>query len=885
MTASGGIVSGVVIINEDFNGATNTFTTVNNSSGTSPAASVWTLTNLTNTTNEFIRSNDATQFYLSDSDQQGGGGLTNTELISPVFSLAGFADAALSFWHYYNDLGGTAEVQISTDGGTVYTLLPGCSYDSDQGTATSFKNVIVDLTSYVGQTTLRIKFKYINAPYAWWWAIDNVRVSGGATTSVVWSPSGIGSGLFTNAAATTVYTGTPTLTVYAKPAANTVYTASANSISGGCTRYSNTVTITVTPLALGTTSANQTLCGGMPANITLTGSSGSMQWQVSTDNTTFVDIVGATATPLTSAQMGSLTATRYYRATLTNGVCIANSAVVTVSVSKAIWNAGAWSNVVGPDSTMAAEFQSNFTSSINASGTAGNLSACSVSVTGGAVLFDKGTLTVQNAVSVTGGSLTFDDTLFDVSLYQPNNVANGAGVYSGGNSGGIIFKRSSKPLFKYDYTYWCSPVYPQNLLAVSPGSPNHLFLTYGTGWQYVANPATTTMVVGKGYAIRAPFDYSIGPLPPATVYLAPFGLLGGGVPNNGNLSVAIIGGVNQFNLIGNPYPSALFADDFINGNANISGTLYFWTHNTPINGSGLYALTGDYSSYNLSGGLAATNAGNSTIPNGYIASGQGFLVKGFTTSPVVFTNTMRRAGNNANFYKTSNTVTSTDLERHRYWLDITNTEGAFKQALVAYVETATLDLDRLFDGDLVESDNVISLYTQVGGKNLSIQGRPLPFEVSDLVPLSYKSTIASTYTITMPHYDGLFMEQHVYLEDKLLQVIHDLTTGGYTFATEIGTFTDRFVLRYTNEALGTDNPVFNENSVLVYKNTQGLFINTGNAIMKSVTIYDIRGRVMATQNPVGTSTTVFTTLPTTNQVLLVKIEDETGGVVTKKVVF
>ncbi|WP_311266681.1 hypothetical protein, partial [Xanthomonas sp. WCS2017Noco2-62] len=53
-----------------------------------------------------------------------------------------------------------------------------------------------------------------------------------------------------------------------------------------------------------------------------------------------------------------------------------------------------------------------------------------------------------------------------------------------------------------------------------------------------------------------------------------------GVPNNGNFfgpeAVA-----EKYNLLGNPYPSAIYADQFIYDNqANIYGTIYIWTHNT-----------------------------------------------------------------------------------------------------------------------------------------------------------------------------------------------------------------------------------------------------------------------------------------------------------------
>lgn len=105
--------------------------------------------------------------------------------------------------------------------------------------------------------------------------------------------------------------------------------------SGGCSNTSTAIQITVNSSVGGTTSSNQTICSGSsPANITLSGHTGNIQWQVSTDNVTFSNIVGATTTPLTSAQMGTLTATRYYRAVVTNGSCSAsNSTTVTVTVN------------------------------------------------------------------------------------------------------------------------------------------------------------------------------------------------------------------------------------------------------------------------------------------------------------------------------------------------------------------------------------------------------------------------------------------------------------------------------------------------------------------------------------------------------------------------
>lgn len=662
--------------------------------------------------------------------------------------------------------------------------------------------------------------------------------------------------------------------------------------ASGCSASSATsstaTSVSASGISTTVTPSSGSICANSPQILTATSGSANFFTWSTTSGALFTD--AACTVPYVAL---SNSATVYFKgisnATVTvlgtvGGVGCNAPNTAAITINKAVWNGSVWSNAgAGPSNTISAEFQGNFTSSVNASATSGNLSACSVVVTSGNVLFDRGTLTVQNSVTVNAGALNFTDINYDVSLYQPNNVSNSAGVYSGGNTGNITFNRSSAPLFKFDYTYWSTPVYPQNLLAVSPGSPTNLFLDYNNAWQYILNPASTTMIPAKGYAIRAPLSYFVSP-GMAQVYVAAFG----GVPNNGDISIPVLGGASQMNLLGNPYPSALFADDFILANPNVNGTLYFWTHASQSTSPYQYAQT-DYAVYTLAGGTGTTaqtsgpGAGNNSLPLGYIASGQGFFVKGLSNSTAVFTNSMRRAGNNKQFYRT--TSATSDLEKNRYWLNILGENGAFKQALVGYIETATSGIDRLFDGELVDAGNVISLYTKVGDTKLSIQGRPLPFDIADTVPLIYKSTAATTYTISIPQADGLFNSQHVYLEDRVLNVIHDLMEGSYTFATEIGTFENRFVLRYTDSALGTTNPVFTESSVVVYKNNQKLYVNTGLEVMKTVTVFDITGRVLATQKQLNNTTTVFTTLPSTEQVLLVKIEGESGRVVTKKVVY
>ena len=90
---------------------------------------------------------------------------------------------------------------------------------------------------------------------------------------------------------------------------------------------------TVNPAAAGgTASSNQSICtGATPAVLSLSGHSGTIQWQSSTDNVTFTNISGATSATYAP---GALTVTTYYRAVLTSaGGCTANSSTVTITVN------------------------------------------------------------------------------------------------------------------------------------------------------------------------------------------------------------------------------------------------------------------------------------------------------------------------------------------------------------------------------------------------------------------------------------------------------------------------------------------------------------------------------------------------------------------------
>ena len=123
--------------------------------------------------------------------------------------------------------------------------------------------------------------------------------------------------------------------------ANTYYRAMVK--NGACAAVNSTsALITVSPASVGGTAAyaGTTICAGnVPsASVTLTGNTGTITWQKSTDAsfTTGVTTVAGTGATVTAATIGTLSATTYVRAVVTSGACAATySAATTITVTPA----------------------------------------------------------------------------------------------------------------------------------------------------------------------------------------------------------------------------------------------------------------------------------------------------------------------------------------------------------------------------------------------------------------------------------------------------------------------------------------------------------------------------------------------------------------------
>lgn len=474
------------------------------------------------------------------------------------------------------------------------------------------------------------------------------------------------------------------------------------------------------------------------------------------------------------------------------------------------------------------------------------------------------------------------------SLVQVSNTAS--------NIGNITFKRNTAPLKQYDYTYWASPLAGQTLNQLGSPSIFYAFNPSINNWSAAAS--STIMAAAKGYISRVPNNLSFATPQVLNVTFT-------GVPNNGIISAPIIKGTGTFNLIGNPYPSAIDIDAFLLDSANtgvVNGTIYLWTHNTAIAnvaGTGMYNYTkDDYAKYNITGGVktASTALTGGAEPTGKIAAGQGFFIEANTslaagTYSATFNNSMRIANNNNQFFKvfpaeTDHTpvFSAPTLQKNRVWLNISNATGAYDEALVGYITGATDGFDNLYDGKTFPAGNVVSIYSILNSNNLSIQGRSLPFHDDDIVPLGITTTISGDFSINLEHFDGLFQNQIVYLLDKSTGLYHDLKSGAYNFTITSGSYYDRFELRFANGTLGVDNPIAEENLVSIIKSDKHIEVNAGNSTIENVMVFDLLGKLLYTAKDINSNEfkTADFNIPT--QIVIVKVGLDNGKIIAKKVI-
>ncbi|TDO98370.1 putative delta-60 repeat protein [Flavobacterium sp. 245] len=547
-----------------------------------------------------------------------------------------------------------------------------------------------------------------------------------------------------------------------------------------------------------------------------------------------------------------------------SGISKHRIARLKLCLESTMWNGNSWSNGF-PSGGKELFFKEDYPELTTA-----NVCSCTIDVGKKVTLLSGNTLGIEFSYSGLG-TLILEDS---ANLYQSDDDIINTGI--------IHLQRNSSPILKSDYTYWSSPVKTQKLVDVSPSSTKYYsYDPVVRVWNQ--ENGTNIMSLGKGYIIQGPKDFSANV--PAS-YQATFK----GIPNNGKVNVNLKIGNVIFNLIGNPYPCTLDADIFLRENeSKIKGTLYFWTHNTPISNN-KYS-SDDYAVYNLLGGVGTrgslANGVNESVPDKTIASGQAFFVGCKNAGMIEFNDKMRMQQRNSTFFKPNKNgkIQKNEIEKQRIWLNLTNEEGVFKQILVGYIAGASNSYDENYDAESFNGNEFANFYSLAENKNLVIQGRAFPFDKTDSVPLGYTTSISGEFNVSIDHIDSQFSDSNIYILDKEKEILYNLKEGPYKFKTEKGTFDNRFELKYLDKELNFDEFENNSNAVFVYIKDKLIHIEAPQKFIKEATVFDLTGKILYKRTKINAFNFSIPNLNSRNQVLLVKVTLENDFSVAKKVVF
>jgi len=444
----------------------------------------------------------------------------------------------------------------------------------------------------------------------------------------------------------------------------------------------------------------------------------------------------------------------------------------------------------------------------------------------------NGTVTVSGtARSEVGGALTANGNLV---LLNGAQLLHGVGTTSGGGSvtGNIVVKRQGNA--SGGFNGWSTPV----VGGILPGS---------NGYSYDSGDGTNSNLDDNNPLPDPGWDAHSGGMAAGKGYFSQNGGLATftGVANNASYTPSVTGSPELltsqvaptfFNLIGNPYPSAISANQFINDNsARIDGTIYFWADEN--SGPTAYSQN-DYASYTLNGGVPTVAGGSGPVPNGSIPSCQGFFVNCDASGTINFNNG-QRGGNNSQFFRMA------ALDAQRIWLSINNDNlGLFNQTLVGFDEFATDQKDWGMDAYKLRGNQNISIGAQQDGETYVIATYEAIPQSGKIVPLMTYVETAGTYTFVADSMEG-FDNRTVYLEDLSNGSLYPLEQGGsYSFAMTSADEFGRFQLWFSPltitgvDEASNDLRIYATNDMVVVENT------SGESVKGIVQITDMAGRMV-----------------------------------------
>ncbi|MFZ4707967.1 MAG: T9SS type A sorting domain-containing protein [Bacteroidales bacterium] len=292
------------------------------------------------------------------------------------------------------------------------------------------------------------------------------------------------------------------------------------------------------------------------------------------------------------------------------------------------------------------------------------------------------------------------------------------------------------------------------------------FVEANNTWHSMGASADTPLDVSKGY-----MTYFIGGASTTNIF--------SGAMNNGAFTATTSftdANPHGYNLVPNPYPSAI---DWLTGSwtkSNIDNATYIWS-------PGADAPSSNYASF--VGGIG-NNGGTQFIP-----AGQAFFVHANAAAPALSMDNSVRIHNTQAFWKEGEVIPNV--------LRITSSaNNATDETVVRFSESASESFDSDWDAYKLQGGIDAPQLNSVAADNSRLSINSLPFSSSELsVPLDFALNASTDVTFITTGLETFEGEASAFLEDKLLNNMIDLRENPvYSFGHNPGNEVARFVLHF-----------------------------------------------------------------------------------------
>jgi len=430
-----------------------------------------------------------------------------------------------------------------------------------------------------------------------------------------------------------------------------------------------------------------------------------------------------------------------------------------------------------------------------------------------------GTATIDIAYN---GSLTVSSTLTNNGTLTIKSTSSGTGSLI--HSTASVNATVERHLTEEKWHFVSSPISNAKFDVFDlPDGSSDIFARYWKEtteeWIFIEDE-TTDMDVLKGYGIWV--DNNV--VQNETVEFA--GTLNSDVSTAYSLTYTNTNTEKGWNLVGNPYPSALDWDASTGWTkTNMDNSIYYWN---PATGSGNYSYYVGSGTAPYTGGISNNNGTK------YIPAMQGFMVHCNNVSGgSLKIENGARVHNSQSFYKnTKNEIPYIKLKA----------EGnAYRdETVIRFFEVATEGFDSDFDAyKLYGKDEAPQLYSIITEEILAINSLP-DLDEYRIVPLGFECSIPEIFTIEASEIESFEEFITIYLEDIKEGTLQNLSNNpSYSFTHKNGDDPARFLLHF-GDPNGIDES--GQQNVRIYSNENVVYIIVPENTKGNIVIYNMMGQ-------------------------------------------